>query len=77
MSVFFDATGGTNLSILVAVGAGLTVQPNAVLALRRIGLDRAVTDAGRVSRRGRLLATGVHWPSASQLPVIRSKNAGA
>jgi 2-polyprenyl-6-methoxyphenol hydroxylase-like FAD-dependent oxidoreductase len=40
---------------LRAIGAGLTVQPNAVLALRRTGLDRAVVDAGRVSRRGRLL----------------------
>jgi 2-polyprenyl-6-methoxyphenol hydroxylase-like FAD-dependent oxidoreductase len=40
---------------LRAAGAGITVQPNAVLALRAIGLDRAVVDAGRISRRGRLL----------------------
>jgi 2-polyprenyl-6-methoxyphenol hydroxylase-like FAD-dependent oxidoreductase len=29
------------------VGAGITLQANAVLALRRIGLDRAVMEAGR------------------------------
>jgi 2-polyprenyl-6-methoxyphenol hydroxylase-like FAD-dependent oxidoreductase len=40
---------------LQAAGAGITVQPNAVLALRVIGLDHAVVDAGRISRRGRLL----------------------
>src|SRR6476661_4388145 len=28
-------------------GAGITIQANAVLALRRIGLDRVVTEAGR------------------------------
>jgi 2-polyprenyl-6-methoxyphenol hydroxylase-like FAD-dependent oxidoreductase len=30
------------------VGAGLAIQANAILALRRLGLDRAVTQAGRV-----------------------------
>lgn len=40
---------------LRAIGAGITIQPNAALALRHVGLDRAVMDAGRVSRRGRLL----------------------
>jgi len=29
------------------VGAGLTIQANAILALRRLGLDRAVIEAGR------------------------------
>jgi 2-polyprenyl-6-methoxyphenol hydroxylase-like FAD-dependent oxidoreductase len=36
------------------VGAGLTVQPNAMLALRRIGLDGAVAAAGRTVGPGSL-----------------------
>jgi 2-polyprenyl-6-methoxyphenol hydroxylase-like FAD-dependent oxidoreductase len=34
------------------IGAGLTVQSNAVLALRRIGLDQTVIASGRVLGRG-------------------------
>src|SRR5262245_16752643 len=37
------------------VGAGLTIQPNAILALRAIGLDGPVIAAGRRLRAGRLL----------------------
>jgi 2-polyprenyl-6-methoxyphenol hydroxylase-like FAD-dependent oxidoreductase len=33
------------------VGAGLTIQANAILALRRAGLDRAVIEAGRAVQR--------------------------
>src|SRR5262245_2507199 len=34
------------------VGAGLTIQSNAVLALRRIGLDRTLVESGQVLRAG-------------------------
>jgi len=34
------------------VGAGLTIQSNAILALRRIGLDHAVVESGRVLGAG-------------------------
>jgi len=34
------------------VGAGLTIQSNAVLALRRIGLDRSLLESGQVLRAG-------------------------
>lgn len=34
------------------VGAGLTIQSNAILALRHIGLDRAVVESGRVLSAG-------------------------
>jgi 2-polyprenyl-6-methoxyphenol hydroxylase-like FAD-dependent oxidoreductase len=34
------------------VGAGLTIQSNAILALRHIGLDRAVAESGRVLSAG-------------------------
>lgn len=37
------------------VGAGLTVQPNAVLALRALGLDTAVVEAGRTVAGARVL----------------------
>jgi 2-polyprenyl-6-methoxyphenol hydroxylase-like FAD-dependent oxidoreductase len=37
------------------IGAGLTIQPNAILALHAIGLDRAVVAAGRRLPSGRLL----------------------
>jgi 2-polyprenyl-6-methoxyphenol hydroxylase-like FAD-dependent oxidoreductase len=50
-------------SLLGPVGAGITVQPNAMLALRTVGLDRAVADGGCIvttsallDARGRTLA---------------------
>lgn len=36
------------------VGAGITVQPNAILALRRIGADHPIIEAGRVAGLGSL-----------------------
>src|SRR5688572_16281480 len=41
---------------LKPIGAGLTVQPNAVLALRRLGLGDAVERAGQVLRATGALA---------------------
>src|SRR3954452_21376219 len=38
------------------VGAGLAIQANAILALRRLGLDRAVIAAGRV-----IQAASIRW----------------
>ncbi len=43
---------------LSPVGAGLLVQANAMLALRSIGLDRAVESRGRVVRRAKILRDG-------------------
>jgi 2-polyprenyl-6-methoxyphenol hydroxylase-like FAD-dependent oxidoreductase len=40
---------------LSPVGAGLLVQPNAMLALRSIALDRAVEMQGKVVRRAKIL----------------------
>jgi 2-polyprenyl-6-methoxyphenol hydroxylase-like FAD-dependent oxidoreductase len=40
---------------LRAVGAGITMQTNAILAFRRIGLDTAVAAAGHVMQRGSVL----------------------
>jgi 2-polyprenyl-6-methoxyphenol hydroxylase-like FAD-dependent oxidoreductase len=59
------------------VGAGLTVQSNAILALRRIGLDQDVIGTGRSSERqasgGRTAAsspgpTWRRWRSPWELP---------
>src|SRR4051794_968118 len=40
---------------LRALGAGLTIQPNAVLALRRLGLGEALERTGSILRVGGLL----------------------
>lgn len=40
---------------LLEVGAGLTIQPNAVTALRGIGLDSAVREGGRMQAASRLV----------------------
>src|SRR5689334_22177322 len=40
------------------IGAGIAISPNAVLALRRLGLDRAVTEAGVVAETLDLRSAG-------------------
>jgi 2-polyprenyl-6-methoxyphenol hydroxylase-like FAD-dependent oxidoreductase len=54
------------------VGAGLTVQPNAMLALRRIGMDGAVKEAGHVLGAGGLRRWDGKVLSRSDLPAVEA-----
>jgi 2-polyprenyl-6-methoxyphenol hydroxylase-like FAD-dependent oxidoreductase len=65
---------------LAAVGAGITIQPNALLALRRLGLGERVERAGVKLRMGALLrADGApisHMPPALVERIEREVGAG-
>jgi 2-polyprenyl-6-methoxyphenol hydroxylase-like FAD-dependent oxidoreductase len=50
----FDVAVYERAEALRPVGAGLTIQPNAVLALRRVGVDEAVENTGAHLRAGEL-----------------------
>src|SRR4051812_16488326 len=50
----FDARVYERAAEIREVGAGITLQANAMLALRTLGLDAAVTAAGRVATKASL-----------------------
>lgn len=61
---------------LAPVGAGITIQMNAMLALRSIGLDAAVEAEGRVARESRVLDVTGRTLSALDLDAI-ARDVGA
>ena len=74
----FRVTVYERADALKAVGAGLTIQPNAVLALRRLGLGDRVERAGAPLRMGALLRADGSPLSHSELgeELVREVGAG-
>ncbi len=58
------------------VGAGLTLQSNAILALRRIGLEEAAVASGRVVERGSIRAPDGRFLSRADVREV-SREVGA